>query len=96
MKLIPLGDHVVVRRRVAESTTPAGIVLPESAKKESLEGEVVAIGVGVPENTLSLCVGAKVVFAKYAGTEVTVGVRGCGSETLLVLKLEDIIGVLLD
>lgn len=75
MKLKPLGDHVVIRPLEAEDRTPGGIVLPDTAKEKSTKGEVVAVGSGkVLSNgrvvPLSVKEGDKVLYSKYAGSEV--------------------------
>ncbi|MFN3484541.1 MAG: co-chaperone GroES [Planctomycetota bacterium] len=75
MKLKPLGDHVVIRPLEAEDRTPGGIVLPDTAKEKSTKGEVVAVGSGkVLSNgrvvPLSVKEGDKVLYSKYAGSDV--------------------------
>jgi len=92
--LKPLGDRVVVRPTVREETTRGGIVLPDTAKEKPQEGTVVAVGQGrVLDNgqrvTPEVQEGARVLFAKYAGTEVKVA-----DEELLILSEKDILAVL--
>ena len=75
--LVPIGDNVLLRPLDAESTSPGGIVLPDSAKGRPTEGEVVAVGTGrLLDNgeraPMPVKVGDIVVYAKYGGTEVTV------------------------
>ena len=91
MKIRPLHDRVVVRRKEEEQTTPGGIVLPGSAKEKPNQGEVVAVGGGrVLDNgdlrPVDLKVGDTVVFGKYAGTD-TIEV---GGEELIILSESDI------
>ena len=62
MKLVPLGDRVVLKQLVAEETTKSGIVLPGQAKEKPQQAEVVAVGPGGA--------GDKVIYSKYSGTEV--------------------------
>ena len=74
----PLGDKVVVEPLEGEDKSPGGIILPDSAKKKPQEGVIVAIGPGkVLENgsrgEMFVKIGDKVIYAKYGGTEVTVG-----------------------
>ena len=93
MKIRPLHDRVVVRRLEQETTTAGGIVIPDSAKEKPIQGEVVAAGNGkVLENGeargLDVKVGDKVLFGKYSGTEVKIG-----DEEMLVMREEDIMGV---
>ena len=74
MKLVPLGDRVVIKALVAEETTKSGIVLPGQAKEKPQQAEVVAVGPGGlvdgKEVTMHVKVGDVVIFSKYAGNEV--------------------------
>lgn len=74
MKLVPLGDRVVLKQLVAEETTKSGIVLPGQAKEKPQQAEVVAVGPGGvvdgKDVTMQVKVGDKVIYSKYAGTEV--------------------------
>ncbi|NNF95343.1 MAG: co-chaperone GroES [Halobacteria archaeon] len=93
MKIRPLHDRVIVRRMEEERTSAGGIVIPDSATEKPAQGEVVAAGKGkINENgdvhPLDVKVGDKVLFGKYAGTEVKVE-----GEELLVMREEDIMGV---
>lgn len=94
MKLRPLHDRVIVKRLEEEKTSPGGIVIPETAKEKPIKGQVLAVGNGkVLENgdvrPLEVKVGDKVLFGKYAGTEVTVD-----DQELLVMREDDIMAVL--
>jgi len=94
MKIRPLHDRVIVRRMEEERTSAGGIVIPDSATEKPVQGEVLAVGNGkITESgdvrPLDLKVGDKVLFGKYAGTEVKVE-----GEELLVMREEDIMGVL--
>jgi len=93
MKIRPLHDRVVVRRLESETTSAGGIVIPDSAKEKPIQGEIVAVGKGkVLEaggvQEMDVKVGDKVLFGKYSGTEVKIG-----DEELLVMREEDIMGV---
>jgi chaperonin GroES len=93
VKLRPLGDRVVVKAISRETVTKSGIVLPDTAKEKPQEGEILAVGPGkVLDNgkrvTLELQVGQKILFAKYAGTEVKMD-----GEEYLILRESDIMGV---
>lgn len=95
MKIRPLHDRVVVRRKEEEQKTAGGIVLPGSAKEKPNQGEVVAIGSGrVLDNgdvrPVDVKVGDIVVFGKYAGSD-TIEVNG---EELVILSESDIKAVL--
>lgn len=94
MKIRPLHDRVVVRRMEEERTTAGGIVIPDGATEKPMRGVVVAVGAGkVLDNgdvrTLAIKEGDVVLFGKYSGTEVKVGV-----EELVVMREDDIMGVL--
>ncbi|MBX3111610.1 MAG: co-chaperone GroES [Fimbriimonadaceae bacterium] len=76
----PLGDKIVVQLVEAEEKTAGGILLPDSAKKKPTEGKVVAVGEGRvlesgERNKLTVKPGDRVLFSKYGGNEVTVGVE---------------------
>ena len=93
MAIRPLHDRVLVRRLEDETTTPGGIVIPDSAKEKPAQGEIVAAGNGkILDNGdvrgLDVKVGDKVLFGKYAGTEVKVE-----GEELLVMREDDIVAV---
>ncbi|WP_432470666.1 co-chaperone GroES [Amphritea sp. HPY] len=95
MKIRPLHDRVVVRRKEEEATTASGIVLPGSATEKPNQGEVLAIGTGRITSTgeiqaLAVKVGDTVLFGQYAGSN-TVKVDG---EELLIMNESDIFGVL--
>ncbi len=93
VKLRPLGDRVVVKAISRETVTKSGIVLPDTAKEKPQEGEVLAVGPGkVLDNgkrvTLEVSIGQKILFAKYAGTEVKMD-----GEEYLILRESDIMGI---
>ena len=93
VKLRPLGDRIVVKALARETVTKSGIVLPDTAKEKPQEGEVLAVGPGkVLDNgkrtTLEVQVGQRVLFAKYAGTEVKID-----NEELLILRESDVMGI---
>ncbi len=94
MKIRPLQDRVVVKRKEDETKTAGGIVLPGSAAEKPSQGEVVAVGPGrVLDNgnikMVDLKVGDKVIFGKYASNTVKIG-----EEELLILSENEIYGVL--
>jgi chaperonin GroES len=93
VKIRPLHDRVIVRRLEEERKTAGGIVIPDTAKEKPIQGEIVAVGTGkILEDgkvrPLDVKVGDKILFGKYSGTEVKIG-----SEELLVMREEDIMGV---
>lgn len=75
LKLRPLGDRVWVEPIEQEEKTASGIILPETAKEKPMEGKILAVGLGVrnekgERQPLDVKVGDRVLFAKYAGTEI--------------------------
>ena len=70
MKLVPLGDRVVLKQLVAEETTKSGIVLPGQNKEKPQQAEVIAVGPGTEDVKMEVKVGDIVLYAKYAGTDV--------------------------
>ncbi len=95
MKLVPLGDKVVLKQLVAEETTKSGIVLPGQAKEKPQQAEVIAVGPGGvvdgKEVVMQVKVGDKVIYSKYAGTEVKLG-----DEEYIIVKQNDIVAVVED
>ena len=93
MAIRPLHDRVIVKRIEEEQKTKGGIIIPDTAKEKPLEGEVVAVGNGrILENgtvrALAVKKGDRILFGKYAGTEVKID----GTEHL-ILREEDIVGI---
>lgn len=93
-KLRPLYDRVIVKRIDSEEKTKGGIYIPESAKEKPLEGEIMAVGQGRVLDSgeirpLQVKVGDRVLFAKYAETEIKIE-----GENLLLLREDDLLGVL--
>lgn len=94
MGIRPLHDRIIVKRFEEERKTASGIVIPETAAEKPDQGEIIAVGTGrVLENgsvrPLEVKVGDKVLFGKYAGQTVKVG-----SEELLVMREEDVVGII--
>lgn len=94
MSLRPLGDRIVVVPIEKESTTPSGIVLPESSKEKPQEGKVIAAGPGARNEKgaripMDVKVDDVVLYAKYAGTEVKLN-----REKYLILRESDVLAVL--
>ncbi len=95
MKLVPLGDKVVLKQLEAEETTKSGIVLPGQAKEKPQQAEVVAVGPGGmvdgKEVAMQVKAGDKVIYSKYAGTEVKLG-----EDEYIVVKQNDIVAIVVD
>ncbi|MDO4438719.1 MAG: co-chaperone GroES [Eubacteriales bacterium] len=93
MKLVPLDDKVVLKKLQAEETTKSGIVLPGQDKEKPGQGEVIAVGPGGvvegKEIKMQVKAGDKVVYSKYAGTEVELD-----GEKFLIVKQSDILAVI--
>lgn len=93
MKFRPLHDRVLLRRVEQENKTAGGIIIPDTAKEKPMEGEVLACGNGLRDESgnvvaLDVKAGDRVLFTKWAGTEVTID-----GEELLVMKESDIVGI---
>ena len=93
MKLVPLGDRVVLKQLVAEETTKSGIVLPGQSKEKPQQAEVVAVGPGGTvdgkEVTMNVAVGNQGIYSKYAGTEVSLE-----DEEYIIVKQSDILAII--
>lgn len=93
MKLVPLGDRVVIKALIAEETTKSGIVLPGQSKEKPQQAEVVAVGPGGiidgKEVTMQVKPGDKVIYSKYSGTEVKID-----EEDLIIVKQSDILAIM--
>lgn len=93
MNIKPLADRVVIKALPLEEKTKSGIIMPDTAKEKPQEGEVLAVGPGKVEKgvrvALEVNVGDRVIYSKYAGTEV----KYDGQE-YLILKESDILAVL--
>ncbi|MCI8417317.1 MAG: co-chaperone GroES [Lachnospiraceae bacterium] len=92
MKLVPLGDRVVLKQSEAEETTASGIILAGKAQEKPQEAEVIAVGPGGvvdgKEVTMQVKVGDKVIYSKYAGNEVKLG-----DEEYIIVRQNDILAV---
>ena len=92
MTLVPLGDRVVLKQVEAEETTKSGIVLPGQAQEKPQQAEVVAVGPGGvvegKEGKMEVAVGDKVIYSKYAGTEVELD-----DEEYIIVKQNDILAI---
>lgn len=94
MQIRPLHDRVIIKRLESERTTASGIVIPDNAAEKPDQGEVVAVGPGRRDEAgklieMSVKVGDRVLFGKYSGQSVKID-----GEEFLVMREEDIMGVL--
>ncbi|NLL71153.1 MAG: co-chaperone GroES [Epulopiscium sp.] len=92
MRLVPLGDRVVIKQLEAEEKTKSGIVLPTQAKEKPQEAEVIAVGPGGmvdgKEVKMEVKVGDHVIYSRYAGTEVKME-----DEEYIIVKQSDILAI---
>ena len=92
MKLVPLGDRVVLKQLVAEEKTKSGIVLPGTAQEKPQQAEVVEVGPGGvidgKEVKMQVSVGDQVIYSKYAGTDVKLN-----DEEYIIVKQNDILAI---
>jgi chaperonin GroES len=93
MKIRPLHDRVIVKRIEEEGKTKGGIIIPDTAKEKPIEGEIMAVGAGkILENgkkqPLEVKEGDKVLFGKYAGTDINIE-----GEEHLIMREDDIIAI---
>ncbi len=92
MAVKPLGERIVIKMIEAEEKTKSGIVLPGTAKEKPQIAEVIAIGAGITNDEKKkdeFKVGDKVIYSKYAGTEVKID-----GEELIIIKLADVLAVI--
>ena len=94
MKLVPLGDRVVLKQLEAETTTKSGIVLPGQEKEKPQQAEVIAVGPGGvvdgKEIKMAVKAGDKVIYSKYSGTEV----KFDENEKYVIVKQSDILAII--
>ena len=92
MKLVPLGDRVVLKQLVAEEKKKSGIVIPGQSKEKPQQAEIVAVGPGGTvdgqEVKMNVTVGQKVIYSKYAGTSVELD-----DEEYIIVKQDDILAI---
>lgn len=93
MKLVPLGDRVVLKQMAAEETTKSGIVIPGQSKEKPQQAEVIAVGPGGvvdgKEVKMNVAVGQQVIYSKYAGTNVELD-----DEEYIVVRQDDILAII--
>lgn len=89
MKLKPLADRVIVQPTAAEEVTASGIIIPDSAKEKPLKGTVIAVGNGTKDEEMILKEGDRVLYGKFAGTEIDVD-----GEKVLVMRQNEVLAVI--
>ena len=88
MKVKPLADRVMVKLEKNEAKTAGGIIIPDTAQEKTQQGVVVAVGPGTEKDKITVNNGDKVMYDKYAGTQIKVN-----GEEHLIIKMSDIIAV---
>jgi chaperonin GroES len=89
MSIKPLADRVLIKPADAEEKTASGIIIPDSAKEKPLKGEVIAVGKGTKDEEMVLNVGDKVLYGKYAGTEIELD-----ETSYLIMRQSDVLAVI--
>ncbi|MCR5724923.1 MAG: co-chaperone GroES [Treponema sp.] len=89
MKLKPLADRVLLKQAKAETKTASGIIIPETAQEKTQEAVVEAVGPGTEKDKITVAVGDRVMYDKYAGTQIKMD-----GEDYLIVKMSDIIAVI--
>lgn len=89
MKIKPLADRVLVKNDKAETKTASGLIIPEAAQEKTQTATVVAVGPGTEKEKVTVSVGEKIMYDKYAGTQIKID-----GEDHLILKMSDIIAVI--
>ena len=85
----PLADRVVIEPAAAEQKTASGIIIPDTAKEKPQQGTVVAVGPGTKDNKMTLKEGDKVIYGKYAGTEVHLD-----GKDYMIMRESDVIAII--
>jgi chaperonin GroES len=89
MSIKPLADRVLVKPADAEEKTASGIIIPDSAKEKPLKGEVIAAGKGTKDEEMVLKAGDKVLYGKYAGTEIELD-----DTKYLIMRQSDVLAII--
>ena len=88
LNIKPLADRVVVESAAAEEKTAGGIIIPDTAKEKPQKGTIIAVGSGKKDEPMTVKVGDKVLYGKYAGTEINVD-----GKDYLIMKESDIYAI---
>lgn len=89
MNIKPLADRVLIKPAPAEEKTAGGLIIPDTAKEKPLQGEVLATGNGTKDEEMVLKAGDRVLYGKYAGTEVEIE-----GEKYLIMRQSDVLAVM--
>lgn len=89
LSIKPLADRVVIEPDLAEEKTASGLIIPDTAKEKPQRGTVVAVGPGTKDNAVTLKVGDKVIYGKYAGTEFHIE-----GKDFMIMRESDVIAII--
>ncbi len=89
MKIKPLADRILVKNDKAETRTAGGLIIPEAAQEKTQTATVIAVGPGTDDEKITVKVGERIMYDKYAGTQIKID-----GEDHLILKMSDIIAVI--
>ena len=89
INIIPLADRVIIQQAEAETTTAAGIIIPDSAQEKPQKGTVIAVGKGTKDNPMTVKEGDNILYGKYAGSELKYN----GSD-YMIMKESDILAII--
>jgi chaperonin GroES len=89
MNVKPLADRVLIEPKEAETKTASGLFIPDTAKEKPQEGKVLAVGSGKKDEPMELKAGDKVLYGKYAGTEITVD-----GKSYMIMRQSDVLAVI--
>jgi chaperonin GroES len=89
MAIKPIGERVLIESLEAETKTAGGIIIPDNAQEKPQQGKVIAVGDGTAEVKLTLKAGDKVLYGKYAGTEITYE-----GKKYIIMKESDVLAVI--
>lgn len=89
MKIKPLSDRILVKNDAAETKTASGLYIPEGAQEKTLTATVVEVGPGTEEEKITVKIGDRIMYDKYAGTQVKLD-----GEDYLILRMSDVIAVI--
>lgn len=88
LNVTPLHDRVIVKPAAAEEKTAGGIIIPDTAKEKPQRGTIVAAGTGKKDEPMTVKIGDKVLYGKYAGTEINIE-----GEDLLIMRESDLLAI---
>lgn len=88
MKITPLADRILVKNDKAETKTASGLIIPDAAQEKTMTAKVIAVGEGTKDVAITVKVGDRIMYDKYAGTQLKID-----GEDHLILRMNDVIAV---